>query len=88
MRHVVVQVRKSNPVFCSYWLPYNDFIDVVEFIPIFIARINFFKCYTNILRIKPCYPGFISLIKGSNFGPPGIAIFRALAVKKLFVSNR
>lgn len=48
--------------------------------------------YKNVILItdiyQNTYAGFISLIKGSNLGPPGIAIFKAFAVKKLLVSNR
>lgn len=33
---VVVQVRKCNFVLCSDWLANDDFVDVVEFIPVFI----------------------------------------------------
>jgi hypothetical protein len=36
----------------------------------------------NIHKILPnTYAGFESLMSGSNLGPPGIAIFKALAVK-------
>lgn len=34
------------------------------------------------------YAGLESLISGSNLGPPGIAMFSALAVKNDFGSNK
>lgn len=46
--------------------------------------------WSTLFRLTSCatYPILWSLISGSNFGPPGMAIFNALAVKKLFGSNR
>lgn len=34
------------------------------------------------------HAGLMSLTKGSNLGPPGMAMLRAFAVKKLLKSNR
>lgn len=90
MGHIIIQIRKGYSILCSYRLPNNDFINIIEFIPVLITEIESIIIF-NILYLSKeigTYPGFISLIKGSNFGPPGIAMFKALAVKKLFVSKR
>lgn len=34
---VVVQVREGNFVFCSDWLTNDDFVDVIELVPVFIS---------------------------------------------------
>ena len=39
LREVVVQVWKGNSVFSSDWLPYDDFVDVVELIPVLIKSV-------------------------------------------------
>lgn len=44
--------------------------------------------HTTEVHFVVTYAGLLSLMSGSNFGPPGIAMLRALAVKKLLVSNR
>lgn len=38
VRHVVVQVRESNAVFCANWLTDDDFVNVVKLIPVIIAE--------------------------------------------------
>lgn len=38
-RHVVVEIRKSNSILCTHWLPNDDFIDVIELVPIIIAQV-------------------------------------------------
>lgn len=88
MWEIVVQIRERNPVFCTNGLPYDNLVDVIKFIPVFIPMtIKHDKLFLNTTK-KKSYPGLASLIKGSNFGPPGIAMFNALAVKKLLVSKR
>lgn len=34
----VVKIRKRDAIFCTYWLPDDDLIDVIKFIPIFISN--------------------------------------------------
>lgn len=36
MWKIVVQVWKCNLVLCPNWLPDDDLVDVIEFIPVFI----------------------------------------------------
>jgi hypothetical protein len=88
--HVVVQVWKCNPVFCTNWLTDYNLVDVIELIPVFIpikqsSSQSFFtiqELICNVLDTLPnTYAGFESLIRGSNLGPPGMAIFKAFAVK-------
>ena len=89
MRHIVVQVWKCNPIFCTNWLTDYNLVDVIELIPVFIpitqSSQSFFiiqKLICNVLDTMPnTYAGFESLIRGSNLGPPGMAIFKAFAVK-------
>lgn len=40
VRHVVVQVRESNPVFRPNWLSDDYFVDVVKLVPIFVSGIR------------------------------------------------
>lgn len=40
VRKVVVQVRKSNLVFSADRLPDDDLVNIIEFIPIFVPRIQ------------------------------------------------
>lgn len=40
MWHVIVEVRKSNPIFSSNRLPYYNLVNIVELIPIFIPEKN------------------------------------------------
>lgn len=41
MWHVIEQIRKRYTIFSTNWLPDDDFIDVVEFVPVIItAREN------------------------------------------------
>ena len=73
----------------------DDFVDIIKFVPILIscAIIHLIK---NIFRIleephgiySNNLPRLISRTNGSNLGPPGIARFKALAVKKDFKSKR
>lgn len=42
-RHVVVQVGKCNSVLGSHWLSDDDLVNVIEFIPIVIARVVIFN---------------------------------------------
>ena len=88
--HIIVQVRKCNPIFCTNWLTDYNLVDVIELIPIFIpitqsSSQSFFiikELICNVLNTMPnTYAGFESLIRGSNLGPPGMAIFKAFAVK-------
>lgn len=37
---VVVQVRESNLVFCADRLPDDDLINIIEFIPVFIPKVQ------------------------------------------------
>lgn len=39
MWHIVVQIWKSNAIFRAYRLSDDYFVDVIEFIPIVIAKI-------------------------------------------------
>ena len=34
--HVIVKIRKCNSIFCSDWLTYNNLVDIIELIPVFI----------------------------------------------------
>jgi len=36
--HIVVQVREGNAVFRANWLPDNDFINVIELVPILVPK--------------------------------------------------
>lgn len=38
MWHIIVKIWKSNTIFGTNRLSYNNFIDVIEFIPIFISK--------------------------------------------------
>lgn len=38
--HIVVQVRKGNAVFRANWLPDNDFVNVIELVPILVPKIK------------------------------------------------
>jgi hypothetical protein len=45
--------------------------------------------FTNIIGLVPVFVKHIHVLyNGSNLGPPGMAIFMALAVKKALLSNR
>ena len=88
--HIIVQVWKCNPIFCTDWLTDYNLVDVIELIPVFIPintqQLKSFsitkQLICNVLNTLPnTYAGFESLIRGSNFGPPGMAIFKAFAVK-------
>ena len=87
--HIIVQVWKCNPIFCTNWLTDYNLVDVIELIPVFIpitqsSSQSFFikELICNVLNTMPdTYAGFESLIRGSNIGPPGMAIFKAFAVK-------
>ena len=37
-RHAVVEVGEGDTVLCTYRLPDDDLVDVVELIPIFISE--------------------------------------------------
>lgn len=37
MRHIVVQIWKSNTVFRSHWLSDDHLVDVIEFVPIIVT---------------------------------------------------
>lgn len=37
---VIVQVWKSNFVLCPNWLPDDNFVDVIKFIPVFIPQMR------------------------------------------------
>jgi hypothetical protein len=88
--HIIVQVWKCNPIFFTNWLTDYNLVDVIELIPVFIpvtqnSSQSFFiikELICNVLNTMPnTYAGFESLIRGSNLGPPGMAIFKAFAVK-------
>lgn len=53
----------------------------------FIASLNFLAGEYFYLS-RSTYWRFMSLTRGSNFGPPGMAMLRALEVKKALRSNR
>jgi len=87
--HIIAQVWKCNPIFCTNWLTDYNLLDVIELIPIFIPTTQnssqlFFiitKLIRNILHtLLNTYAGFESLIRGSHLGPPGMAIFKVFAV--------
>ncbi len=47
--YVVVEIWKGNPVFCPHWLSYDNLVDIIELIPIFIPEISHTTCcYTNV----------------------------------------
>ena len=95
--HIIVQVWKCNPVFCTNWLTDYNLVDVTELIPVFIpitqsCSQSFFiikEPICNVLNTIPnTYAGSESLIRGSNLGPLGMAIFKAFAVKNDLWSKR
>ena len=90
VRHIIIQVQKCNPIFCTNWLTDYNLVDVIELIQIFIpitqsSSQSFFiikELICNVLNTIPnTYAGFESLTRGSNLRPPGMAIFKAFAVK-------
>ena len=46
MRKVVVEVGKSDSVFCPDWLTNDNLVDVIEFVPIFIPVENSYESIT------------------------------------------
>lgn len=38
MREIVVQIRKCDFVLCANWLANNDFVNIIELIPILIPK--------------------------------------------------
>lgn len=90
MGHIIIKVWECNPILCTNWLTDDNLVDIVELIPVFIPIknsssqslliINRHMCNVHI-RLSNTYAGLESLIRGSNLGPPGMAIFKALAVK-------
>lgn len=52
MRQIVVQIGKGDPVLGSNWLPDDDFVYVVEFVPIFIAKTNKKSKFTFGIKLK------------------------------------
>lgn len=50
-------------------------------------KIKYLTVVSDMIKVN-AYAGFESLMSGSNFGPPGIAMFKALAVKNDFGSNK
>ena len=87
--HIIVQVWICNPIFCTNWLTDYNLVDVIELIPVFIpatqsSSYSFIikELICNVLNTLPnTYAGFESLIRDSNLGPPGMATFKAFAVK-------
>jgi hypothetical protein len=41
-RHIVIQVRKGDSILCSHRLTDDNFVDVIELVPIFISKIVIF----------------------------------------------
>lgn len=87
--HIIVQVWKCNPIFCTNWLADYNLVDVIELIPVFIPITQsssqaFFiikQLICNVLNTMPnTYAGFESLIRGSNLEPLEMVIFKAFAV--------
>ena len=71
------------------WLMDYNLVDVTKLIPFFIpvtysssqSIITITELICNVLNtLLNTYAGFESLIRGSNLGPPRMAIFKAFAV--------
>jgi hypothetical protein len=80
--HVVIQIRKSDSVFGADRLTNNDLIDVIKLISIIVRHWKR-RLLANEKKdnYQITHPVLLSLINGSNFGPPGIVMFRAFPVK-------
>lgn len=37
MWHIIVEIRERNTIFRAYRLSYDNFVDVIEFVPIFVS---------------------------------------------------
>lgn len=42
MWHVIIQIGKCNPIFSTYGLPDDNFVDIIELIPVFITKNNIY----------------------------------------------
>lgn len=40
MWHIIVEIWERNTIFRAYGLSYNNFVDVIEFVPIFVTADN------------------------------------------------
>lgn len=90
-RQTVVEVGEGNAVLGAHWLADNDLVNVIELIPIlFPGTTEWESCsQEGEMSSEDTHPmSCWSFTSGSNFGPPGIARFRALAVKKDLTSKR
>lgn len=63
MRHIVVQIWKCNSIFGTNWLTNNDFVDVVELIPIVVANIVVFDQW---LKFRSTGNGHIQCFGGEE----------------------
>ena len=99
-RERVVEVREGDTILRPERLADDDLVDVIKLVPILVPVVIkltselMYSCrkappLSNKAPPLATYPmSCWSLTSGSNFGPPGIAMLRAFAVKKDFKSKR
>ena len=87
---IIVEIGKGNPVLRPDWLSDYYLVNIIKLVPVLVATVT--KPHPSLkmaARTPLTHPiSWCSLIRGSNFGPPGMARLRAFAVKKDFISNK
>ena len=99
-REGVVEIGERDPVLRTQWLTNDDLVDIIKLIPVLIPAIikKTREIFQNKIKTRGTEKKNIfftshpmscwSLTSGSNFGPPGIAMLSALAVKNDLRSKR